>query len=226
MKKFKLTILSAFFLITLQSALFAQNTAIISGNIKDDNNNPLELVNISVSETRIVTTSNREGNFRLIIPANKDLTVVITYLGFATIKIPVNLHPGEKQELNKTMNHAASELPNIEITDKSRESPSFIQIDPKNITQVPSISGGVEALLKTLGASSNNELSSQYSVRGGNFDENLVYVNDIEIYRPFLVRSGQQEGLSFVNSDLFQIFNFQPVVLNRNTAIKCRQCLI
>ena len=208
MKKIKLSILSAFFLLILQNTLFAQNTAIISGNIKDENNNPLELVNISVSETGIITTSNREGNFKLIIPSNKNLTLVITYIGFATIKIPVNLQPGEKQEINKIMNHTASELPNIEITDKSRESPSFIQIDPKNIAQVPSISGGVEALLKTLGASSNNELSSQYSVRGGNFDENLVYVNDIEIYRPFLVRSGQQEGLSFVNSDLISNIQF------------------
>jgi hypothetical protein len=78
----------------------------------------------------------------------------------------------------------------------------MIRIDPKLFDALPSASGGVEAILKVLGASSNNELSSQYSVRGGNYDENLVYVNDFEIYRPFLIRSGQQEGLSFINSDM------------------------
>lgn len=82
-------------------------------------------------------------------------------------------------------------------------------------------SGGVEALIKTLpGVSSNNELSSQYSVRGGNFDENLVYVNDIEIYRPVLIRSGQQEGLSFINSDMVSSIEFSAGDFRQNTGTK------
>ena len=89
------------------------------------------------------------------------------------------------------------------MEDKRTRSEQIHRIDPKAINILPSASNGVEALLKTLpGVTSNNELSSQYSVRGGNYDENLIYVNDIEIYRPYLVRSGQQEGLSFVNSDM------------------------
>ena len=84
------------------------------------------------------------------------------------------------------------------------------RIDPKYLTSITDAgTGGVEALIKTLpGVSTNNELSSQYSVRGGNFDENLVYVNDIEVYRPFLIRAGQQEGMSFINSDMVSSIDF------------------
>ena len=85
----------------------------------------------------------------------------------------------------------------------------FNKLNPKQAQLLPSISGGIEDLIKTLpGVSSNNELSSQYTVRGGNFDENLVYVNGIEIYRPFLIRSGQQEGLSFLNPSLVSSISF------------------
>ncbi len=91
----------------------------------------------------------------------------------------------------------------MEVEDEQIRSTNLIRIDPKIAFSIPTSSDKIPTLLKTLpGVSSNNELSSQYSVRGGNYDENLVYVNDIEIYRPYLVRSGQQEGLSFINSDL------------------------
>ena len=89
------------------------------------------------------------------------------------------------------------------MEDEQIRSTNLIRIDPKVAFNIPTSSDKIPTFLKTLpGVSSNNELSSQYSVRGGNYDENLVYVNDIEIYRPYLVRSGQQEGLSFINSDL------------------------
>jgi hypothetical protein len=90
------------------------------------------------------------------------------------------------------------------------------------VKDMPSISGGVEGVLRTLpGVNFNNELSSQYNVRGGSFDENLVYVNGIEVYRPFLVRSGAQEGLSFVNPNLTQILNFLQEVFLQNMEISC-----
>ncbi len=186
----------------------SQNSAIVVGQLKENETKPIELVNVSVPEAGIVTTTNKEGRFKLIVPANKNITIVFSHLEFETIKLHYILQPGEKKEISQMLKRNVRELPNVEIIDKSRESPSFIQIESKNIYQVPTLSGGVEALLKTMGASSNNELSSQYSVRGGNFDENLVYVNDIEIYRPFLVRSGQQEGLSFINSDLVSAIQF------------------
>ena len=92
--------------------------------------------------------------------------------------------------------------------EKDREN-TMEALDPKNLKYIPSPNGSFEAAIKTLmGVSSNNELSSQYNVRGGSFDENLVYVNDIEIYRPFLIRSGNQEGLSFINADLVHNIDF------------------
>jgi hypothetical protein len=98
---------------------------------------------------------------------------------------------------------SATEIGTVLIEDVEIRKGTMKRIDPKLATVITTSGSGVEALIKTLpGVSSNNELSSQYSVRGGNYDENLVYVNDIEVYRPFLIRSGQQEGLSFINSDL------------------------
>lgn len=102
-----------------------------------------------------------------------------------------------------------NDLITVEVTDFKTRSEEAIRLDPKVYSQLPSPTGNVEDIIKTqMGVSSNNELSSGYSVRGGNFDENLVYVNDIEVYRPFLVRSGQQEGLSFANPAMVQNINF------------------
>ena len=116
------------------------------------------------------------------------------------------LEPGERYELNKTLKATYTQLPAVEVEDEQIRTSNLVRIDPKVAFNVPTSSDVIPTLLKTMpGVSSNNEFSSQYSVRGGNFDESLVYVNDIEIYRPFLIRAGQQEGLSFVNSDLFSI---------------------
>ena len=113
------------------------------------------------------------------------------------------LKKGQEYTLNMELKSSSKLLEDVIITDQKSRKESFSRIKPKHVSVLPGNSGGIEAILKTLpGVSSANELSSQYSVRGGNFDENLVYVNGIEIYRPFLIRSGQQEGLSFVNSDM------------------------
>ena len=113
------------------------------------------------------------------------------------------LKAGQHYRLNIKLKTSSKVLNDVIITDQGSRKESFNKIKPKHVSVLPGNSGGIEAILKTLpGVSSANELSSQYSVRGGNFDENLVYVNGIEIYRPFLVRSGRQEGLSFVNTDM------------------------
>jgi hypothetical protein len=107
------------------------------------------------------------------------------------------------------MSSKNEQLEDVVITSKRKRVQGIVSIDTEVVKKVPSLSGGVEGIIKTLqGVTSNTELSSQYSVRGGNYDENLVYVNEIEIYRPFLVRSGQQEGLSFTNTDLIQNIDF------------------
>lgn len=185
------------------TSLFGQENAILSGNIRDEFDNPLDLVNVAIVGSSTGSASDESGNYLLIIPAGQDITVDFSFIGYKSKRYQLNLRPGEKKELNVVLMIAYTELKGVEIKDDQVRSYNYVRLDPKEIKLIPTLSGGIEAMLKTLpGVHSNNELSSQYSVRGGNFDENLVYVNGIEIYRPFLIRSGQQEGLSFVNSTL------------------------
>jgi hypothetical protein len=130
------------------------------------------------------------------------VTIVFNSLSHTQEQRIVKLAPGEKRELNTTLKFKNT-FNIINIYDKSERNQTITRIDPILITHIPTASQDFNAILFTLpGVSNRNELSSAYSVRGGNFDENLVYVNGIEIYRPFLVRSGQQEGLSFINPDM------------------------
>ncbi len=176
----------------------------ISGLIIDEENNSLPAVNISVLGKSIGAISNNDGTYNLNIPANRSVVIGYSFVGFQLekIRIPM-LKKGQTYTLNIQLKSASTLLGDVIVTDQKSRKESFSRIKPKHVSVLPGNSGGIEAILKTLpGVSSANELSSQYSVRGGNFDENLVYVNGIEVYRPFLVRSGQQEGLSFVNTDM------------------------
>jgi len=186
------------------------NNATLTGVITGTDGQPLELVNISLRDYPIGTTSNRKGEYLLRIPARRDVTIVYSLIGYSAKEEKVNAGVEEKISINVTLEKTSREIEEISITETRKNQSNIIRIDPKLLNNLPSAgSSSVEALIKTLpGVSSNNELSSQYSVRGGNFDENLVYVNDIEIYRPFLIRSGQQEGLSFINSDLVSSIEF------------------
>jgi len=175
----------------------------VYGRITDSKNQPIGLVNISVVGEPGGTVTTPNGKFELKIPANRDLTLTVSFVGFQTESKKIRLSPGEKYQTNFKLFESTTLLPDFIVKDRHIRSSNLSPIDPRLANMIPSASGGIEALLKTFpGVSSNNELSSQYSVRGGNYDENLVYVNDVEIYKPFLVRSGQQEGLSFLNSDL------------------------
>ena len=190
-----------FLLISFSS--FSQEMAVVFGKITDEKGRAIELVNVAISGLPGGTMTDQKGNFELEVPANTEVYVSMSFIGLEKEVEQVLLQPGERFELNKTLKNTYTQLPEVEVEDEQIRSSNLIRIDPKVAFNVPTSSGKIPTLLKTLpGVSSSNELSSQYSVRGGNFDENLVYVNDIEIYRPFLIRSGQQEGLSFVNSDL------------------------
>jgi hypothetical protein len=181
----------------------AQGYAILFGRVTDSLNHPIELANVAVIGKSTGTSTDANGKFTIQVPSETELTVDISFLGYQSRRFKLFLENGEHKELNVVLAITAKELPSVEVRDQQIRNSSFIRLDPKTAKFIPTVSGSVESLLKTLpGVSSTNELSSQYSVRGGNFDENLVYVNGIEIYRPFLVRTGQQEGLSFVNSDL------------------------
>ncbi len=183
-------------------------TATIKGVILGENNQPIEKVNIKAGSRGTVTNSN--GFYIFKIDANQDVTIEFTHLSHKKIVSTFNLKSGESYEFNPVMSNSIEQIATVVVTNnRHKEVEGIITLKPETIRKIPGANAGVENLLLTLpGVSNNNELSTQYSVRGGNYDENLVYVNDIEVYRPFLVRSGQQEGLSFVNTDLVQNVDF------------------
>lgn len=186
------------------------NNATLTGIVAGENGNPLELVNVSLRDFPLGTTTNRKGEYLLRIPARREITIVYSLVGYSPVEKKLVAGVEERIRLQVIMVPSNQELDEVRVTQDRRQSGNIERIDAKMVNALPSAgSGGVEALIKTLpGVSSNNELSSQYSVRGGNFDENLVYVNDIEVYRPTLVRAGQQEGLSFINSDMVSSIEF------------------
>ncbi|MGE5383300.1 MAG: TonB-dependent receptor [Omnitrophica WOR_2 bacterium] len=181
----------------------AQEFGELYGVITDESGTPIPLANISISNQAGGTISRIDGTYQVKIPANKEVVISFSYVGYNTSNVKVRIKSGERKELNRRLSPSTTVLPSFVITDDKLRNSTLTPLDPRLAVTIPSPSGGLEALIKTFpGVTSNNELSSQYNVRGGNYDENLVYVNDVEIYKPFLVRSGQQEGLSFLNSDL------------------------
>ena len=194
-------------LLFIGNFVFAQ-FARVKGIILDENNNPVENVNISYQTKSTITNSN--GFYTLMVPANKKITLIFSHISLKKTTATLELKTNEDFEFNVTMNDNAEQMGEVIVTAKNRKRIQGITtIEPEMIRKIPGANAGVENILKTLpGVYSNNELSTQYAVRGGNYDENLVYVNEVEVYRPFLVRSGQQEGLSFTNTDLVQNVDF------------------
>lgn len=185
----------------------AQGNATLFGKVKNENGEPMEGVAIGVPSEGIGTSSGNQGVYELQLPANKKLMVVYSYVSFDKDTVWVKLNEGDKKEMNITLKQPTMRV--VIVEDKRSRHYDIVNIDPINVTVLPTPNNDISGILKTLsGVSSNNELSTQYNVRGGNYDENLVYVNDIQIYRPFLVRSGQQEGLSFPNIDLIESIKF------------------
>ena len=193
-----------FVLITFFS--FAQK-ARIKGIVLDENKQPIE--NVIVSSLTSNTSTNSNGFYELEIDANKEITITYSNATFKKSTYKVNLKPNEDFEWNPILGTFTETIETVVISGKNRKIDGGTAVSPVIIRRMTSANGGVESLLKTLpGVYSNNELSTSYAVRGGNYDENLVYVNEIEVYRPFLIRSGQQEGLSFTNTDLVQNIDF------------------
>jgi hypothetical protein len=190
------------FLLSGGNSLFAQTTATVYGQVSDANGVDLENTLVTfIGSTNPPVSANRYGKYELVIPADKDVTIIFSNLekGFQRKSEIINVKAGEHKELNATLELMGKE---VVITDQATRTSEMQRVSPLIFNTLPSASGDFNSTLKFFGATNNNELSSQYSVRGGSFDENLVYVNDIEVYRPFLSRSGQSEGLSFVNPDM------------------------
>jgi len=204
LKLYKIQVKTLFFFLSFfaSTVFYAQNTATVYGKVVDEDNEPIEDVSVSVLGTSLAPVyTNAQGAFSYKVPAGVPITIVFYSISHFQQQRDINIQPNEKFELNRTLKFK-NQIKAVEVYDENRFQTTS-RIDPINITHIPTASQDFNAILFTLpGVSNRNELSSAYSVRGGNFDENLVYVNGIEIYRPFLVRSGQQEGLSFVNPDM------------------------
>ncbi len=200
-----------FILLLLPTFAFAQKkVGFLYGKITDEDGKAVELVNVAVKNTPHGVVSDDRGKYRLILPADTLIDVVFSFVGYEEIDIKVSLKPDENLKHDVTMKVISTMLPEMTVQDQSIKASTITRIDARETILLPTAgAGGVEDMVKTLaGVSSTNELSSQYNVRGGNFDENLIYVNGIEIYKPFLVGSGQQEGLSFINSRLISNIDF------------------
>jgi hypothetical protein len=210
MFKIQHTILLILFALSAVFSSGQSSNATFRGVVTDQNGNPLDMVNIGLKDYPLGTSSNREGKFLLRIPANREIVIIFSSLGYESVSDTINASAEENVYREITLNSTNLQLAEVVVTEQRRRSGNVTRLDPKFTGLMPdAATGGVEALIKTLpGVSTNNELSSQYTVRGGNFDENMVYVNDIEIYRPFLIRAGQQEGLSFINSDMVSTIEF------------------
>jgi hypothetical protein len=198
---------SVFFLFLASLTLSAQ-TARVRGVILDKNNQPVE--NVNVSCLNVISQSNSNGFYDLKVPVNQKVVVVFTHISLKKITMSFTFNANEQKEFNPVMSDQEEQMGEVIVSAKNRKIIQGVTtIEPEMIRKIPGANAGIENILKSLpGVNSNNELSTQYAVRGGNYDENLVYVNEIEVYRPFLIRSGQQEGLSFTNTDLVQNVDF------------------
>jgi Outer membrane receptor proteins, mostly Fe transport len=182
--------------------------AYVSGKILDENENPLSKVTINILGKQASVLSTDSGTFKLKVPADKAFALEFSYTGYRTEQKNFYLNEGEEEKLTVKLERGGKVLETVTVQDeRERKETGLTKINPKNALILPSTVGGVEGLIKIL-VGSNNELTSQYNVRGGNYDENLIYINDFEIFRPYLVRSGQQEGLSFINPELARNINF------------------
>ena len=202
-------LLTAFLFCLIGFIAAAQNkSATVTGLILDDNENALSNVNITILGKNAGILSGDSGTFSIKVSSEKSFALTFSHTGFLAVQKNFYLSPGETEHITIRMTRLDKTLQTVVVADeRDRRENSLVKINPKNAITLPSTTGGIEALIKTL-VGSNNELTSQYNVRGGNYDENLIYINDFEIYRPYLVSNGQQEGLSLINPELTRNVNF------------------
>ncbi|MBQ4146359.1 MAG: TonB-dependent receptor [Prevotella sp.] len=183
-------------------------TFTLQGKVTDDQNNPVELATVAVVQQGRMTMTNLKGEFSLQLLSADSVVVRFSMVGYKT-KTRVLRNPKGRQTLLIQLMDDTT-IDEVVVTEQVRQTGTTQQLKPEDMKQTPSATGNaVEELVQAqAGVSTHSELSSQYNVRGGSFDENFVYINDVEIYRPFLVRSGQQEGLSIINPDMVEKIGF------------------
>ena len=185
-----------------------KKSATVEGKVVDENENPLSRVSVTILGQQKGILTSDSGRFDIKVPADKAFALVFSYSGYKTAQQNFLLNEGEHESITIRLEPVAGLMQEVIITEqRERTEVGLIKPNPKSVINLPSPIMGIEGMLKVF-VGSNNELTSQYNVRGGSYDENLIYVNDFEIFRPYLVRSGQQEGLSFINPEMVRNINF------------------
>ena len=181
----------------------------LKGKVVDESQDPVALCQVRIEGQPFGTTASLDGQYKLSFQTADSVVVVYSMIGYETRK-RVLKKPKGNLTLNIVMRESGKEMAEVTVAETRRQMGAMQELNKKDLKRMPSTSGNaVEELVATqAGVSSHNELSSQYNVRGGSFDENCVYINGVEIYRPMLVSSGQQEGLSVINSDMVEKINF------------------
>ena len=205
MKRILLCIIALWLALISSSA----QTFTLKGKVMDGDMQPLELATVSCVAQGKVTMTNLKGEFSLQLHSTDSVVVRFTMIGYKG-KTRVLRHPRGTQTIQIQLIDESRQLNEVTITEQRRQTGTTQQLDTKDIGRAPSATGNAveELIQQQAGVSTHSELSSQYNVRGGSFDENCVYINKVEVYRPFLVRSGQQEGLSVINPDMVEKIGF------------------
>ena len=192
----------------LSTITIAAQQFTLSGKVSDEDGNAIELATISCLDQGAVTMANLNGEFSLKLHSADSVVVKFSMVGYQT-RTRVLRKPKGNQKLMITL-HPMKALDEVVVTERRRQTTGTAELDVKDLKVAPSTTGNAveELVQQQAGVSSHNELSSQYNVRGGSFDENSVYINNVEVYRPLLIRSGQQEGLSVINSDMVEKIAF------------------
>ncbi|NDC76692.1 MAG: TonB-dependent receptor, partial [Chitinophagia bacterium] len=198
----RLTVLVMLLPMLAMTALAQRKPATVLGRVMDADGKALPGGSVTILGRAAGLSTDDSGFFRITVPSDRPFALFFSHAGHQSRQVNFNLRPGTTDTVMVRLPKENGSLREVVVTSPSdRREVGLIRLDPGAVRNLPSVTGGVEALIKVF-VGSNNELTSQYSVRGGNYDENLVYVNDFEVFRPYLVRSGQQEGLSFINPEL------------------------
>ena len=195
-------------LLLFQTALAQKKPAFVSGKILDENEAALPGVSVVLLGRQSGIITSDSGTFRIRVPSEKAFALVFSFTGYKTEQRNFLLNEKEEEHIVIRMERGARQLQEVVVSDQREKGEAgLVKLNPKNAINIPAPIGGIESLIKII-VGSNNELTSQYSVRGGNYDENLIYVNDFEVFRPYLVNNAQQEGLSFINPEMTKSVSF------------------
>ena len=204
---FRHYILTFCLLLTASSTLYAADFT-LKGKVVDEDGNAMELVSVTCPSQGKLAMTNLKGEFNISLQSSDTVIVRFSMIGYRP-RVRTFVKPRGNLTVQIVMSPQES-LQEVTVTERRRQTTGTEQLDIKDIKNAPSVTGNAveEMIQQQAGVSTHNELSSQYNVRGGSFDENVVYINNVEVYRPLLIRSGQQEGLSIINSDMVEKVGF------------------